>query len=439
MRCACSAQYQLVVQLKMSPEGKFWSRCKVAPSSDIELQYADNAGVHAHSEVELQTIVNTFTEAFETMGLKLSIIAQRGQSTREVEPAFCAGKCAGTSAHVQWRKVMAAHVQSRCGLAIGHLQVDAIVNEGSTVLLVKIQVLSGNSSKRLDPIEIFKMIKGFKRLVAKKLFPLVGASRTMEHNLKIRARPVMSGIREEKGSKEHGAKGGEIDHCVLTQLFTSLGFNIRMVCNQTAQVMETRVGELCLARGGRAVDSCIVALLSHGVEGAIYGTDGKLLQIHDIFWLFDNDNCPQLQNKPKMVFIQACRGDETDIGMDLQDGKERSDSPGWEQSDAGREEPLRVKLPTRSDIICGYACLKGTAALRNTRKGSWFAQALAQVFASHAKDMHVADMLVKVNSLIKDREGFSPGTEFHRCKEMSEYSSTLCKDLYLFPEPRGDK
>lgn len=29
----------------------------------------------------------------------------------------------------------------------------------------------------------------------------------------------------------------------------------------------------------RDVDSCIVALLSHGIEGGIYGVDGKLLQV----------------------------------------------------------------------------------------------------------------------------------------------------------------
>lgn len=28
------------------------------------------------------------------------------------------------------------------------------------------------------------------------------------------------------------------------------------------------------------VDSCIVALLSHGVEGGAYGSDGKLLQVY---------------------------------------------------------------------------------------------------------------------------------------------------------------
>lgn len=29
----------------------------------------------------------------------------------------------------------------------------------------------------------------------------------------------------------------------------------------------------------RVTDSCVVALLSHGVEGGIYGVDGKLLQV----------------------------------------------------------------------------------------------------------------------------------------------------------------
>lgn len=71
--------------------------------------------------------------------------------------------------------------------------------------------------------------------------------------------------------------------------------------------------------------------------------------------------------------------------------------------------------------------------MRNTKRGSWYIEALTQVFSERACDMHVADMLVKVNALIKEREGYAPGTEFHRCKEMSEYCSTLCRPLYLFP------
>ncbi|XP_060489349.1 caspase-2 isoform X2 [Panthera onca] len=182
----------------------------------------------------------------------------------------------------------------------------------------------------------------------------------------------------------------------------------------------------------RVTDSCIVALLSHGVEGGIYGVDGKLLQLQEVFRLFDNASCPNLQNKPKMFFIQACRGDETDRGVDQQDGKNSVGSSECEESDDSKEL-LKTRLPTRSDMICGYACLRGTAAMRNTKRGSWYIEALTQVFSERACDTHVADMLVTVNALIKEREGYAPGTEFHRCKEMSEYCSTLCRHLYLFP------
>ncbi|NXF79429.1 CASP2 protein, partial [Sclerurus mexicanus] len=125
--------------------------------------------------------------------------------------------------------------------------------------------------------------------------------------------------------------------------------------------------------------------------------------------------------------------DKLDQGVDQRDGKERSDSPGCEESDANKEESLKLRLPTRSDMICGYACLKGTAAMRNTKHGSWYIEALTSVFAEDSRDTHVADMLVKVNRQIKQREAYAPGTEYHRCKEMSEYCSTLCQDLYLFP------
>lgn len=227
--------------------------------------------------------------------------------------------------------------------------------------------------------------------------------------------------------------GGDVDHTTLVTLFKLLGYNVHVLYDQTAQEMQEKLQNFAQLPAHRVTDSCIVALLSHGVEGGIYGVDGKLLQLQEVFRLFDNANCPSLQNKPKMFFIQACRGDETDRGVDQQDGKSHAQSPGCEESDAGKEELMKMRLPTRSDMICGYACLKGNAAMRNTKRGSWYIEALTQVFSERACDMHVADMLVKVNALIKEREGYAPGTEFHRCKEMSEYCSTLCQQLYLFP------
>ncbi|XP_010209837.1 PREDICTED: caspase-2 isoform X1 [Tinamus guttatus] len=231
--------------------------------------------------------------------------------------------------------------------------------------------------------------------------------------------------------------GGDVDCTALEMLFKYLGYKVTVYHDKTAQEMQDILQRFSKRPEHRDVDSCIIALLSHGVEGGVYGTDGKLLQLQEAFRLFDNANCPNLQNKPKMFFIQACRGDEADRGVDQRDGKEWSHSPGYEESDANKEEKVKLRLPTCSDMICGYACLKGTAAMRNTRRGSWYVEALTSVFAEDSRDTHVADMLVKVNRQIKQREGYAPGTEFHRCKEMSEYCSTLCRDLYLFPGYRA--
>lgn len=85
------------------------------------------------------------------------------------------------------------------------------------------------------------------------------------------------------------------------------------------------------------------------------------------------------------------------------------------------------------EVFMVGALSPGTVAMRNTKRGSWYVEALTSVFAEDSRHTHVADMLVKVNRQIKQREGYAPDTEFHRCKEMSEYCSTLCRDLYLFP------
>ncbi|XP_030606022.1 caspase-2 isoform X5 [Archocentrus centrarchus] len=246
-------------------------------------------------------------------------------------------------------------------------------------------------------------------------------------------------------------KGGEVDDEVLRKVFTELDYIVTVHRDLTAQGMRTCIENFCRRPEHRTADSCVMCLLSHGVEGAVYGTDGKLLQLDWVFETFDNAHCPFLQNKPKIFFIQACRGEEMDCGVEQIDGPTRMCSPSCEQRDAGREGQgdadsrqrgdtgrPRIKLPQRSDMICGFASLKGqricTAAMRNTKRGSWFIQELNTALRLHARDTHLADILVQVNSRIKEREGYAPGTAHHRCKEMSEFTSSLCKDLYFFPK-----
>ncbi|KAL7887408.1 hypothetical protein AOLI_G00051290 [Acnodon oligacanthus] len=263
---------------------------------------------------------------------------------------------------------------------------------------------------------------------------------------------VVSNVRFEPELSELDIRrGGEVDEEVLRRLFTELDFTVSLRKDLTVQAMRDCIEQFARRPEHAVYDCCAVCLLSHGVEGSIYGTDGQLLELDWVFERFDNARCPLLQNKPKMFFIQACRGEEMDNGVDQLDGDDRAEPTGCEQRDAGREEKstrqnetreqrdserLRVKLPQRSDMICGFATLKGfsTAAMRNTKKGSWFIQELNAAVRQRARDMHLSDILVQVNARIKEREGYAPGSAHHRCKEMSEFTSSLCKDLYLFPK-----
>ncbi|XP_036440705.1 caspase-2 isoform X2 [Colossoma macropomum] len=261
---------------------------------------------------------------------------------------------------------------------------------------------------------------------------------------------VVSNVRFEPELSELDIRrGGEVDEEVLRRLFTELDFTVSLHKDLTVQAMRDRIEQFARRPEHAVYDCCAVCLLSHGVEGSIYGTDGQLLELDWVFERFDNARCPLLQNKPKMFFIQACRGEEMDSGVDQLDGDDRAEPTDCEQRDAGREEKsarqnetreqrdserLRVKLPQRSDMICGFATLKGTAAMRNTKKGSWFIQELNAAVRQRARDTHLSDILVQVNARIKEREGYAPGSAHHRCKEMSEFTSSLCKDLYLFPK-----
>jgi len=61
----------------------------------------------------------------------------------------------------------------------------------------------------------------------------------------------------------------------------------------------------------RSADAFVLVLLTHGSQGSVYGVDGEKVLIDEITTLFDGSHCPQLQNKPKLFFIQACQGRES--------------------------------------------------------------------------------------------------------------------------------
>ena len=118
-------------------------------------------------------------------------------------------------------------------------------------------------------------------------------------------------------------------------------------------------------------DSFVLCLMTHGVEGAVLGTDDKPCKMQDINEIILS--CKNLSNKPTMVFIQACRGKEV-----------------------------------YSDCSISNSTMYGHQSFR-TDSGSWYVTELCDVFNKGYKtkdlDSMIKDVEAEVMKRVATRDG----------------------------------
>ncbi len=85
-------------------------------------------------------------------------------------------------------------------------------------------------------------------------------------------------------------------------------------------------------------------------------------------------------------------------------------------------------IPSFCDMLIGFPTQKGFIAYRKPEIGSWYMNAIVQIFSKHSHNTDLCAMLNMVNSLISG-EVTNTGK-----KQMSEYTSKLTKPyFYFFP------
>ena len=93
---------------------------------------------------------------------------------------------------------------------------------------------------------------------------------------------------------------------------------------------------------------------------------------------------------------------------------------------ASNGAPLFYHIPSLCDMLIGFPTQKGFIAYRKPEIGSWYMNAIVQVFSKHSHDTDLCAMLNMVNSLISN-EVTNTGK-----KQMSEYTSKLTKPYFHF-------
>ena len=159
-------------------------------------------------------------------------------------------------------------------------------------------------------------------------------------------------------TKWNDRKGSSVDEENLYQLFIWLKFDVMRHRNLTAMEMWNIF--LNLSKEDHSKYDCLaVCILSHGEsvnnKDHIVGVDGKSFEVYAMIELFNGRTCKSLVGKPKLYFLQCCRGLKEDLGA-VAKGEYQHDG-----NDAHSDEDVRY--PDASDCFVGYSTPPGKSLL----------------------------------------------------------------------------
>ncbi|XP_012674341.2 caspase-3-like isoform X1 [Clupea harengus] len=213
--------------------------------------------------------------------------------------------------------------------------------------------------------------------------------------------------------------GTEEDGNKLRVTFKVLGFSVRMEKDLTVADMRRVLREE--SEEDHSEMSCFVCvLLSHGEQGLLMGADGAHISIRSLASTLTSHNCRTLQGKPKLFFIQACRGQQMDSGVE-------ADSVEPEEL----EEFAGVSEVPEEDFLCCHSTSSGYFSWRNQVLGSAFISSLCDVLARHRRQ-EITKILTRVSCHVARSFHSKTGQkDSHGKKQMPCIISRLTREFYL--------
>lgn len=228
---------------------------------------------------------------------------------------------------------------------------------------------------------------------------------------------IINNVEFDPDSELSNRKGSDIDCDKLERRFKSLNFLVAVKTNLKFRQIKQEL--LALSKKDHSeYDCCVVIILSHGTEvshnrfpGAVHGVDGPSVPVQIITNYLIGQNCPSLQGKPKLFFIQACGGGERDTGFEVSPDEVRPSIGGADdQTDAlpmssssdslstSDEPDARATLPTPSDILVSYSTFPGYVSWRDPLIGSWYVETLDRLLEESAAENDLVTILMMVNN-----------------------------------------
>ncbi|KAA0716129.1 Caspase-8 [Triplophysa tibetana] len=219
-------------------------------------------------------------------------------------------------------------------------------------------------------------------------------------------------------------EGTEIDKESLKSVFQWLGFEVRIEQDCDRRRMLDVLKDL--SRHDHTQEDCVVCcVLSHGDIDAVIATDGQRVTFRELMEPLCPPQCHSLIHKPKLFFIQACRGTEEQRAV-------------WPQKNNRGDEMLAcdARMPRDStaeaaDFLLAMSTVPHYVSFREKDKGTWFIQALCDNMKRLVPSgVDLLTILTRVNHDVS-RKSDNTGSR----KQMPQPEFTLTKRV-VFPIPQ---
>lgn len=200
-------------------------------------------------------------------------------------------------------------------------------------------------------------------------------------------------------------RGAERDRENLVTLFREMNFTIFYFENLSKVELHELIRKLITSDYLKQTESFFLCIQTHGDllnnQTIMEFSDGSREFTDEIISMFSNTECPVLIGKPKVFLFPFCRGKISDKLKNVY-------VPVIETDGRAMNEMTKHTVPTFSDQLICYGTVPGFMTHRDIEFGSWYVRELCRVFAQHAYDCHIEDMLklVGLNTMMyKEKEG----------------------------------
>jgi caspase 7 len=173
-------------------------------------------------------------------------------------------------------------------------------------------------------------------------------------------------------------------------------------------------------------------MMTHGKnDGKIYARDGEFI-VQELWEPFIGDACETLIGKPKLFFIQACRGVMTDPGTIYKPKPKKRFMSVSDTVDAKAVQEETFVIPTLADLLVMYSTADGYYSFRNPEEGSWFIQALCEELRLNSHE-DLLTILTGVNRRVAfaKQSNIPQDDRFDAMKQMPNINSMLTKIMYF--------